>query len=165
MRFVFNCLIFLFSMFTLAFSENRVLNEKEWIVFIKTFNDEKFSVNFPIDPTLNLLKRKNLKEGLFLTSSQDQVHFALETTVNEGEDYFSILLNELKKDSTIELLEAANASGPIFDIHYRDLATDLFCKIRVILTSANVYYLITTFLKEEMDLHDYFISSFRIDSR
>lgn len=157
---VFYYIIFLFSLFsTYSFSENQFLNNKEWVYFMKKFNDEKFSLTFPEDPVFNL-SQKDAGSILSLSSSKDNVHYNLEVLANEGEDYFTLLLNHLQNDE-VKILSSISTDSTL-DLFYKDLKSDLFCKIKVIITPINVYYFFTTFKEDTADLHEYFVSSFQV---
>ena len=151
---------------------SKVINEKQWVVYVKTYRGERFCVNFPKDPTtFSSDLKKNSKEKTFsIETAIDGVNYSLLASPKDHEDYFSSIIDNLKSRSNIVILDqnlTQMEGKQILDITFKDLEKikmPVFCKMQTILTKNNVYSLFTSYKEDDKESHNYFISSFQIES-
>jgi hypothetical protein len=158
---------FLIVASTMAFS---AINEKKWIVLIKTYTDERFSLNFPKDPEYSYKQSKDNKKVFVATAAEAGVNYALEVAPNNNdEDPIRKMLDETKQNQNLEIIDYSTSSdrgsryNKILDLVCLDHTKSQMEKKRIVVTKKNIYQLYTLFNSGEKNDHGYFINSFYIE--
>jgi hypothetical protein len=152
----------------LAFAKD--INNKEWLVFVKTYGKEKACLFFPDDPKTSSVKELYSGKQYFSAHSvKDGVDYMLKIMPknSNSKEYFSLLVSSLEKYSNIEMINSSlteKEDKDVIDLMYKDLELNEFCKNTVILTDLSIYSLFTSFKEGEKEEHNYFISSFTVDN-
>ena len=139
----------------------------DWIVFVKVFEKEKFTVNFPREPFSMSYDLKNFeKRCVFLKAKKEGVNYAIQITPKYRDNtkmVFKDILKRFKNFSPLELMEFSfSENGNFLDLFFKDNSLSVFCRTRVIVTKNNIYSLFTFY--KEKEAHNSFIKSFRIVS-
>jgi hypothetical protein len=153
---------FIIFISTLCFSAQ--LNPKEWVVFIKSYQNEQFCVNFPDDPEFFSRAQEKGEEKLFFANAaSDGVSYSIEVVPTIGDDFLTNFFSSLKDQPNVEILNYSffNQKKGL-DIAYIDHDQFLAGKTRTIVTKKNTYILKTSYKVGEKKDHTYFTSSFAI---
>ena len=168
----FKIVILIFILFISTHIYAAKVNDKEWIVFVKSYRDEQFCVNFPRDPDiLDLSINKGDDEGkiFFAKVDNDNVNYSIEVIPNNDNDYFEELLTSLKNQTNIEIVDHSFSSdkknNKIIDISYKDNEHLTLSKTRTIITKSNIYTLFTSSMIGGNEDHKYFITSFFVEGQ
>lgn len=142
------------------------LNPKEWVVFIKSYSTEQFSVNFPDDPEFFSRKKEGGEDKLFFANSASGgVNYSIQVIPNASKDFLTDYVSSIKNQSDIEMKTQAFFKGQNYrgvDVAYIDKSSSRSIKTRTVTTQKNTYILNTTSNVGEKDDHSYFISSFNL---
>lgn len=150
-------------------SSNLAINYKDWVVFVKTCQNEQFCVNFPTDPETRSIKPLNFDEDnrFWAASAEHEVIYCLEVMPkNNNDEYLDDYLKFLKNNSEIEIIDSSfsgERTNKILDISYFNIKNLLYGKTRLIMTKNNIYSLSTSYNEGEKEDHGYFIASFFVD--
>jgi hypothetical protein len=158
-----------FLIITLSSFGFSAINEKEWVVFIKSYSNERFCINFPNDPEFfNKPSEGNEKKTFVARASQAGINYTLEVSPNNKENYLGKMLDKIKQNQDLEIVDysisnqTANWNNKILDLACVDHKKSQTEKIRMIFTKNNIYQLHTVFNSSEKNDHNYFINSFFI---
>ncbi|KPK33484.1 MAG: hypothetical protein AMS24_00845 [Chlamydiae bacterium SM23_39] len=145
-------------------------NKFSWDVFVKTYGNEKFIVNFPNDPVCLKfnLKDKN-KKGLFIKASEGEIDYVLQVAENYNEDEKKVLFNILRGLKNFPFVNIVKFSfcekkdEKFLDVIFQDLFLSIICKAKIIVTKNNIYSLFTSYKNGMDEKHKFFIKSFHLD--
>ena len=158
---IFICILVVFIS-SLAFSQ---INPKEWVVFIKSYKNEQFCVNFPDDPEFfNTVQKSDNEKLFFANAASSGANYSIEVLPTLDKDYLTKFFSYLKHQPDLEIVNYSffNGMNKGLDIEYIDQSKSLSTKTRAIITKNSTYILSTSFKVNEKEDHTYFVSSFSI---
>ncbi len=142
-----------------------VLNPKEWIVFVKTYGNDKFSINFPVDPRI-LTSNIDDQKVLSIKAEEAGAEYTLQIAPKFDENAIFDSLEKLKSNASITVLEESftqQEKRKVLSYFYKDEKISKFFKTHIIITDKNVYSFSTSYLEGVKENHKFFISSFYLE--
>lgn len=146
-----------------AFSE--IINPKDWIVFVKTYETDKFIVNFPVDPKV-LAYEVNDKKVISMKAEEKGAEYLLQVSPKISEMAVFDAFEEIKNNDSITLLSHSlveKEKRKILSYSYKDEKLSKLYKTHIVITEKNIYTFLTSYDEGAEENHQFFTSSFYLE--
>ena len=158
--------------FSLFIEENQEISFQnpqlgQWYLYSGTFSNDNFQLNFPNAPETI----KTNKNGIYIKSTEANVHYSLTMLSQFGAKpieknktaYLNNLVQHLQNDSVLISFKIYNiGENAILDVFLHHREGNVYIKQRTILSSNNIYFLITSFPANAPEQHELFADSLQI---